>query len=107
MKKSEYYSTNYQFKDINIDPRFKICEKEMKLSFAVWFAYTLITISTAYYLGKGPVENYTYILGLPSWIFSSIIITLLFYLIVLFITNKVFKNIDLTDKNNIKENQAV
>lgn len=107
MKKAEYYSTDYDFKDINIDPRFKICEKEMKISFVVWFAYAFITIATAYYLGRGPVENYKYIMGIPAWIVGSVIVTLIFYIIVLFITNKVFKNMDLNDKGDIKENQAV
>jgi uncharacterized membrane protein YhdT len=100
MNKDEYYDRNYGFEEIQIDPRFKICEKEMKITFGVWILFAIISLATAYGLGKGPVEEYKYVMGLPAWWFASIVITLVFTLIVIGVTKMVFKDMDLTDEGN-------
>lgn len=53
------------------DPRFKIANREawigiilVIINFVWWYGF-------AYGLGAGPVEDYTYIMGLPSWFFYS------------------------------------
>jgi uncharacterized membrane protein YhdT len=53
------------------DPRFKIANREawigiilVIINFVWWYGF-------AYGLGSGPVEEYTYIMGLPAWFFFS------------------------------------
>ncbi|MBA1334573.1 MAG: hypothetical protein HPY66_2422 [Firmicutes bacterium] len=103
MNKEEYYDRNYSFDEIEIDPRFKRCEKEMKITFGVQILFTLISVFVAYTLGKGPVEEYKYIMGLPSWWFAVIVVTIVFTFIVIGITKMVFKDMDLTDEGVVEE----
>ena len=56
------------------DPRFKIAHREALIgvglavfNFIWWYGF-------AYGLGSRPVEEYTYILGLPDWFFYSCVI---------------------------------
>ncbi|HHV58094.1 MAG TPA: hypothetical protein GXX50_10105 [Firmicutes bacterium] len=37
-------SRNYDIRDIEIDPRFKIAYKEMLLTFGVWFLFTVASL---------------------------------------------------------------
>lgn len=103
MNKEEYYDRNYSFDEIEIDPRFKRCEKEMKITFGVQILFTLISVFVAYTLGKGPVEEYKYIMGLPAWWFAVIVVTIVFTFIVIGITKMVFKDMDLTDEGVVEE----
>jgi uncharacterized membrane protein YhdT len=103
MNKEEYYDRNYSFDEIEIDPRFKRCEKEMKITFGVQILFTLISVFVAYTLGKGPVEEYKYIMGLPAWWFAVIVVTIVFTIIVIGITKMVFKDMDLTDEGVVEE----
>lgn len=105
MKLEEYYSRDYEFKDIEIDPRFKVCTREMIITLAVWFLYAIISITVAYELGKGPVEAYTYVMGLPKWWFATILITLIFTFVVIGITLFVFKDMDLTDVGTVVKDE--
>lgn len=98
METKEFYETKYSFDEIEVDPRFRICEKEMKLAFGVQIAFTLISVFVAYSLGSGDPKNYTYIMGLPAFWFASIVILFIFLGIIIFITKKVFKDMDLTDE---------
>ena len=90
-------SRDYDFNDIDLDPRFKICNKEMILTFIIWALYTIVTLCLAYGLGRGPVEEYRYICGMPTWWFATIISTAVFTLIVIYVTLLVFKDMDLED----------
>ena len=102
MNKEEYYDRNYSFDEIEIDPRFKRCEKEMKITFGVQILFTLLTVFIAYTLGKGPVEEYKYIMGLPAWWFATVLIAVIFTCIVIGITKFVFQDMDLTDEGSLK-----
>lgn len=59
---------------ISGDPRFKIAKRESLIgiglaifNFIWWFGF-------AYGLGSKPVDEYTYIAGLPSWFFYSCVV---------------------------------
>lgn len=56
------------------DPRYKVAHREAWIgvilaiiNFAWWFGF-------AYGLGSRPVEEYTYIFGLPDWFFYSCVV---------------------------------
>lgn len=103
MNKEEYFDRNYSFDEIEIDPRFKRCEKEMKIAFGVQILFTLISIFVGYTLSKGPVDQYDYIMGLPAWWFATVLVTVVFTFIVIGITKMVFRDMDLTDEDKIEQ----
>jgi uncharacterized membrane protein YhdT len=98
MKREEFYETNYSLDEIEMDPRFIICEKEMKLVFVVQLIFTIVSITAAYLLGSGDPKNYSYILGLPTWWFAIIAISVLFTGIVIYITKFKLVDMDLADE---------
>lgn len=98
ISKKEYYETNYNIDEIEEDPRFKVCAKEMKITFGIQLIYTVITMTAAYVIGKGDPKDYTYIMGMPAWWFAVMVICLIFLGIIIFVTNKVFVNMDLHDE---------
>ncbi|WMJ78444.1 MULTISPECIES: YhdT family protein [unclassified Sedimentibacter] len=98
MKKEEFYETNYSLDEIEMDPRFIICEKEMKLVFGVQIIFTLVSIIAAYLLGSGDPNNYSYILGLPTWWFAIIVISVIFTGVVIYITKFKLVDMELSDE---------
>ena len=97
MENSVDRERNYSFEDIEIDPRFRVCEFEMKLTFAVWFAYMFISVGLSYYFGRGDVADYTYLWGVPFWVVvGAWLPTAVFFGIVIYIALFVFKNMDIT-----------
>lgn len=83
------------------DWRFKVANREALIgvglaifNFIWWFGF-------AYGLGSRPVEEYTYVFGLPSWFFYSCVvgfvtITVLVILVVLL----VFKEVPFTEEGD-------
>lgn len=84
---------DYDIKDIVVDERFIIAKKEMLITFAVQISFTLIMIFTAYTVGNGDPKDYTYIMGMPSWWFYCLAITIVFLGIIYILTSKVYKNV--------------
>lgn len=108
MKKEEFYDTNYNLEDIEMDPRFIICEKEMKLVLGIQVLFTVITIAIAYILGKGDPSNYSYIMGFPAWWFGVIASSVIFTVVVICIVKFKLVDMNLTDeateeKETVKE----
>ena len=101
MDKREYYEINYSFGEIEVDPRFNTCEKEMKIVYIVQLLYTILTIAITYFLGKGDPKDYTYIMGLPLWWFANIVITIIFAAIVYSLTKWKFVDMDLMDEGKM------
>ncbi|OIJ19413.1 sodium:pantothenate symporter [Anaerobacillus alkalidiazotrophicus] len=77
------------------DPRFKIAHREALIgvglvifNFIWWFGF-------AYGLGSTPVEEYTYIFGLPAWFFYSCVVGLIVMIfLVIVIVKKFFVDVD-------------
>jgi uncharacterized membrane protein YhdT len=92
-------SRNYDIRDIEIDPRFKIAYKEMLLTLGVWFLFMVVSLVVAYTLGKGPVDQYTYVLGMPAWWFGAVVVSAIFAVIVIYISQFVFTDVELTDES--------
>jgi uncharacterized membrane protein YhdT len=87
--------TSTEFKE---DPRFKVSNREAIIgcviagvNFIWWFGF-------AYGLGSKPIEEYTYILGLPAWFFYSCVVGyVVITFVVIFAVKKWFKEIPLDE----------
>ncbi len=96
MQKRDDRDRNYDFGEIELDPRLERCEYEMKLTFGSWLIYAFATIGLSYYLSRGGVD---YIHGMPSWFFWGECVTaFVFFLVVCYMVLKVFRNMDLFDR---------
>lgn len=81
------------------DPRYRVANREaligvglVLLNFILWYGF-------AYGFGSGPVEEYSYIFGLPAWFFYSCVVTtvVIFVLVVLAVVY-FFKEVPLDDE---------
>jgi hypothetical protein len=86
MKKEEYYDRNYTFEDIEQDPRLARSAKEMKITVVYYTIYMTIVILVSYALATGPATEYTYLLGLPTYLTAMVIIALIGMVGVLLLT---------------------
>lgn len=87
------------------DPRFKQCNKEALIGVVVGIVNFVIWAVFGYGLGSGPVEEYTYVMGLPLWFFMSCIVTPAIIVALIFLTiDKSIKDIPL---DNISEDEAL
>lgn len=55
------------------DPRYRQCEKEVWYGVILGLVNLVIWAVGGYGLGSGPVEEYSYIMGFPTWFFVSCI----------------------------------
>ncbi|OIJ12880.1 sodium:pantothenate symporter [Anaerobacillus arseniciselenatis] len=77
------------------DPRFKIANREALIgiglvifNFIWWFGF-------AYGLGSAPVEEYSYVFGMPAWFFYSCVLGFVVMVILVIIMVKCFfKEVD-------------
>ncbi|MDI9371167.1 MAG: YhdT family protein [Synergistaceae bacterium] len=53
------------------DPRYKDCEREAWYGAALGLVNLAIWAVGGYWLGSGPTEEYSYIMGFPAWFFVS------------------------------------
>lgn len=65
-------------------------KKEVKYTIILYFMYFFWSILTAYLLGSGNPDEYSFILGFPTWFFFSCILSYIFccigvYLLIKFI----------------------
>lgn len=80
------------------DPRFKVSNREALIgciiaavNFIWWFGF-------AYGLGSKPVEEYSYVFGLPAWFFYSCVAgTVVITIVVIVAVKRWFKNIPLDE----------
>jgi uncharacterized membrane protein YhdT len=80
------------------DRRYKVAKKEAILGIGLAVFNFLWWFGFAYGLGSKPVEEYTYILGLPSWFFYSCVVGFLVVVVlVIILVKKVFKEVPFDD----------
>ena len=80
------------------DPRYKQCNKEAIYAAILGILNVVWWFGWGYGLGSKPVEEYSYIMGLPTWFFmSSVVGAILFTILTFVMVDKLFKNMTLED----------
>ncbi len=88
------------------DPRYKQCNKEALLGFGLGIINLVWWFVTGYGLGSGAPEEYSYILGFPTWFFmSSVLGGILFTVLAIIMVKKFYKDMPL-ERMTVEEAQA-
>lgn len=96
MNKKEYYDREYNFDDIEQDPRLVRAAKEMKVTITYYTIYMCIVILVSYALATGPASEYTYMFGLPTYLTAMVIIAFIGMVGVITLTRALFTEVDLS-----------
>lgn len=82
--------------DFREDPRYKQCNKEAIYGVVLGILNLIWWYVFGYGLGSKPVEEYSYILGFPTWFFMSCIVGAIVFIVLTFVmVDKLFKDISL------------
>ncbi|OLO26855.1 sodium:pantothenate symporter [Alkalihalophilus pseudofirmus] len=85
------------------DPRFKIAHREALIGVGLVIFNFIWWYGFAYGLGSAPVEEYTYVLGLPAWFFYSCVLGfLVMVVLVIFVVKVWFKDVSFEDEEESK-----
>jgi uncharacterized membrane protein YhdT len=85
-------------KDFKEDKRYKQANKEALIAIALFVINFIWWYGFAYGLGSKPVEEYSYVMGLPSWFFYSCVLGLIVFSLATWVMVKYFfKDIPLDD----------
>lgn len=93
-------------KEFEEDPRYKQCNKEAIMGLILGIVNLVWWFVFGYGLGGKPVNEYSCILGFPSWFFMSCIVGgILFSILTVIMINKFFKNmsLDALTEEEVKE----
>jgi len=78
------------------DPRYKQCNREALCGAILGLLNLIWWYVFGYGLGDKPVEEYKYILGLPSWFFLSCVLGSVVFIVLTFVmVDKMFKHMPL------------
>jgi len=78
------------------DPRYKQCNKEAMMGMGLGILNLIWWFVFGYGLGSKPPEEYTYIMGLPTWFFMSCVVGgVLFTVLAVIMVTKFFKDMPL------------
>lgn len=61
------YAIDYNVSQVEVDPRFEQCRKDMVLLTVEYFLTLLLAFILAYALSPADVSDLTYVFGLPLW----------------------------------------
>ncbi|MDQ0272087.1 YhdT family protein [Cytobacillus purgationiresistens] len=92
-------------KDKKIDPRFKVSNREALIAIGLAIINFLWWYGFAYGMGSAPVEEYTFVFGLPAWFFYSCVAGFIFITILVFIVVRFFFS-DVPFENEGKEEET-
>lgn len=85
----------------NKDQRYSIANREALIGVVLVIIHFLIWFGFAYGLGSKPVEEYTYIFGLPAWFFYSCVFGMIFIcVLVAIVVTFLFKDVSLEDEGD-------
>lgn len=93
-------SRDYSFDDIEKDERFEAAKKEFFIVIGMYTVHALILIFNLYTFAPNP-ENYTYVLGLPSWVFFEVVEIIAFIVVAIWVVNNVFVEMDMSPEGGI------
>ena len=81
------------------DPRFKIAHREAWIGVILAIVHFIWWFGFAYGMGSRPVEEYTYILGMPDWFFWSCVVGfLLICVTVILLAKYVLKDVSFDEE---------
>ena len=104
-KKIQPNSRDYDFSDIEVDPRFIVCTREMFISFGVFAVFAIAMLFVVFVVGGGDPREYSYILGMPAWYFWVFVVCGLTAIGISIVLDKLFKHMSLEPEGQIEENQ--
>lgn len=92
-------SRDYDFKDIEVDPRFTQTTKEFWITLGAYIGFAALLIANLLLL-SGSTKK---VLGFPLWIFLEILIIIGFVIMVILLATYVYKDMDITPDGEIHE----
>lgn len=98
-------SRNYDFKDIEVDPRFKVCQKEFFICCGIFAVFAALMLFCIYVVGGGDPLKYTYVLGMPLWYFAIVVMCIITAAAVSIILDKCFKHMSLESIGELEETE--
>lgn len=72
----DLYRSDYDAKQVETDPRFIHCRRDMILVQVVYLSFTLLLVVLSYWLCPDDISQMTYFLGLPLWVAVTLLLTL-------------------------------
>lgn len=85
----------------NEDWRFKVANREALIGIALAIFNFIWWFGFAYGLGSRPVEEYTYVFGLPSWFFYSCVVGFItIAILVILVVRFFFKEVPFTEEED-------
>ena len=105
-KRIDPESRDYDFKkDIDVDPRFKVCLRELWISFGVFVVFAAVMLFVIFVVGGGDPREYSYILGMPAWYFWVFVVCAATAVAVALILDKCFTHMSLESIGDIEEKE--
>lgn len=103
-KRIDPESRDYDLKkDIDVDPRFKVCLREMWICFAIFAVFAAVMLFIVFVVGGGDPREYGYILGMPAWYFWVFVACAVTAAAVAVILDKFFTHMSLESIGDIEE----
>jgi len=101
-KKIDPNSRDYEFSDIEQDPRFAVCKKEMFICFVIFAVFAAVMLLVVYVVGGGDPTKYSYILGMPAWYFWVFVVCGATAVGIAVLLDKVFKHMSLESEGDLE-----
>lgn len=102
-KKIDPNSRDYDFQDIDIDPRFKVCKKEFFICCGIFAVFAAAMLFCVFVIGGGDPREYSYICGMPSWYFAVIAVCIVTAVAVSVILDKFFQHMSLEPDGELEK----
>ena len=103
-KRIDPESRDYDLKtDIEVEPRFKICLRELLISFGVFIVFAAVMLFVIFVVGDGDPRQFNYILGMPAWYFWVFVVCAATAVVVALILDKFFTHMSLESVGDAEE----
>ena len=97
-------SRDYDLKtDIEVDSRFKVCLRELCISFGVFAVFAAVMLFVIFVVGDGDPRQFNYILGIPAWYFWVFVVCAVTAIVVALILDKFFTHMSLESIGDIEK----
>lgn len=98
MTRQEYQSRDYEFDEIEDDPRLVRAKKEMIITFGSYFIYVVVMLYACYYFAAKDMVEMQYLFGLPRYLSVLCIIAIIGAACIMGLSHIVFKAEELQDE---------